>query len=91
MNVCPTCKRRMPSPKRTEDKRLTEDRFKAKRSLAILEAALSNPWYFDLTEAIQEEQVRLVRALSDYRLLWTIYRRNGKGTPYYEQREEMAA
>jgi len=81
----------MPSPKRTEDKRLTEDRFKAKRSLAILEAALSNPWYFDLTEAIQEEQVRLVRALSDYRLLWTIYRRNGKGTPYYEQREEMAA
>jgi len=93
MNVCPTCKRRIPGPKRTEDKRLAEDRVKAKRSLAVLESCLANPWYFDLSDAIREEQERLVRALSDTRLLWTIYRRADKGKlpPYYQTEERIAA
>jgi hypothetical protein len=93
VSVCPTCKRKMPSPKLTEDKRLVEDRLKAKRSLAVLESCLGDAWYFDLADAIRDEQERLIRALSDSRLLWSIYRRADKGKlpPYYEREESIAA
>jgi hypothetical protein len=93
MNICPTCKRKIPSPRLVEDKRLVEDTAQAKRSLAVLESALANPYFSDLTEAIQNEQTRLVRALSDRKLLWSIFRKGYKGklAPYWEEMERIAA
>lgn len=93
MNTCPTCKRRMPTPRTSSDKRLTEDIGKARYSLAVLESVLSNPYYFDIAQAIRDEQSRLVAALSDHRLLWTIYRRNDKSKlgPYYTQETQALA
>ena len=83
-NTCPCCKRRMPTPRVTVDKRIVQDQAKVEAALASCDAALTNPWFADLWDAIRDEKSRLYRALVDHRLLWALYRRADKKAPYYE-------
>jgi hypothetical protein len=58
----------------------------------VLEHAMSNPWFADLKDAIEDEWFRLNRAVYDHKLLWSLYRRADRKAPYYvEASEEVAA
>lgn len=95
MNICPCCKRRMPQPKSDgRDKALLHDLRLAENAIDALESALQWPGESEsFRVAVHEELVRMNRALTDYGLLWRIYRRNSK-TPSYANapaRIEVAA
>lgn len=78
--TCPACNRRFPSPK-VQDKKLTEDLARAQRAINILDDYATHNRY-GLGEACQLEAFRLLRAMSDHKLLWSIYRRKDKATGY---------
>lgn len=85
--------RRKPSNK--ADKRLEQDIARAQAAIAALATAESrhalrsvcetpSPEYLStLRDAIESETRRMTRALTDHRLLWSIYRRTDKTAPYY--------
>jgi hypothetical protein len=88
-NICPCCKRRMPAPRKAAtkiDKRLEQDIARANIAVAALATCelrlgLTGP---EWRAAIESESQRMQRAITDHRLLWSIYRRTDKTTPYYE-------
>lgn len=84
MNICPCCKRKMPSPKAdAAQKALMQDMDRAEKAIAALQAALRWPGESkSFYVAVQDEMDRLYRALGDYSLLWRIYRRNSKAPSY---------
>lgn len=84
--ICPCCKRKIPSKRSAMvmDKRLAQDLIKAEAAIAICESALTNPWYGNIRDAVEMEKTRLVRMLTDWRMLWACYRRRDKGEPYYQ-------
>jgi hypothetical protein len=97
-NICPCCKRRVPAPRKsaTTDKRLEQDIARANAAIAALataegrtrlrvynEPAPSPEAIASLRQAIESESKRMTRALTDHRLLWSIYRRTDKTAPYY--------
>ena len=70
------------------DKRLSQDREKATQG--ILNCRTWTPDQYDtesstkaMLAACEDEAQRLERALGDTKLLWSIFRRNAKGIPYY--------
>jgi hypothetical protein len=77
------------------DKRLEQDIARANAAIAALATAESR-WRLrdeptpspealaSFRQAVESESRRMQRALSDHRLLWSIYRRTDKTTPYYE-------
>jgi hypothetical protein len=77
------------------DKRLEQDIERAQAAISALATAESR-WRMrdeptpspeaiaSLRQAIESESRRMTRALTDHRLLWSIYRRTDKTTPYYE-------
>jgi hypothetical protein len=102
MNICPCCKRRMPAPRKSPapDKRLAQDIARANAAIAALATAESRHTmrvYCELTPspesvaalrvAIDSESRRMQRAVTDHRLLWSIYRRTDKTTPYWQAAE----
>jgi hypothetical protein len=94
-NICPCCKRRIPAPKSPIDKRLEQDIARANAAIAAL-ATAEGRWRLrdeptpspqaiaSFRLAIESESRRMQRALTDRRLLWSIYRRSDKSAPYYE-------
>jgi hypothetical protein len=83
------------------DKRLDQDIARANAALAALATAEGRVCLRDeptpspeavasLRSAIQSEEKRLRRAVVDHRLLWSIYRRTDKTTPYYEVAQPVA-
>jgi hypothetical protein len=98
-NICPCCKRRIPAPRKFNaskiDKRLEQDIARAQAAIAALATAESrhalrsvcetpSPEYVStLRDAIESETRRMQRAITDHRLLWSIYRRADKTAPYY--------
>lgn len=94
MQICPCCKRRLPQAKTDgRNKALLHDLRLAENAIDALEAALLWPRESEsFREAVQEELLRMNRALTDYGLLWRIYRRNSK-VPSYVQNvpSEVAA
>ena len=82
-----------PAPK--IDKRLSQDLARAADAIAALATAESR-WRLrdeptpspealaSLRQAIQSEERRMQRAIVDHRLLWSIYRRTDKTTPYWQ-------
>lgn len=99
MTICPCCHRRMPAPRKTAktDKRLEQDIARANSAIAALATAGSRQTirvYCEptpspesaaaLRAAIDSETRRMIRSLTDHRLLWAIYRRADKSEPYYE-------
>jgi len=87
--------RRKPSTVKA-DKRLEQDLARAQAAIAALATAESRhalrsvcetpspEAIASLRQAIESESRRMSRALSDHRLLWSIYRRTDKSKPYYE-------
>jgi hypothetical protein len=77
------------------DKRLEQDIARANAAISALATAESR-WRLrdeptpspealaSWRDAISSESRRMQRALTDHRLLWSIYRRTDKTTPYYE-------
>jgi hypothetical protein len=103
MTICPCCHRRMPAPRKTAktDKRLEQDLARANSAIAALATAGSRQTMRVCAEptpspesaaalraAIESETRRMQRALTDHRLLWSIYRRTDKSAPYYESSAE---
>lgn len=99
LTICPCCKRKMPSPRGTvkQDARLTQDIAKVEAAILACDRACTNPFFASavnfigqptedraMLEAISNERKRLARALTDHKLLWSMYRRADKRTPYYE-------
>lgn len=97
-NLCPCCGRKIIAKKSSApkiDKRLSQDLARATDAIAALATAESR-WRLrdeptpspealaSLRQAIESESHRMTRALSDHRLLWSIYRRADKSVPYYE-------
>ena len=99
-NICPCCHRRIPAPRKSAsalktDKRLEQDIARANAAIAALATAESR-WRLpdeptpspealaSFRQAVGSESRRMQRALTDHRLLWSIYRRADKTTPYYE-------
>jgi hypothetical protein len=92
-NICPCCHRRIPAKRKAAtpkiDKRLEQDIAKAQAAIAALATCeqrlgLTGPeWRF----AIESETRRMQRALTDHRLLWSIYRRTDRTQPYYDTAE----
>lgn len=95
MNICPCCKRKLPVSKGSGGK-LEQDRAKAQRAIDTLMAWTPEkdrikitpcPVFVDQDAAILEanrlEAERLRQAMDNPALLWSIYRRNDKGVPYY--------
>lgn len=85
-SVCPTCNRRMPVAKVTMDKRIVADVERAEKAISSLvncqtRSDLAAP---SMQKAIALELTRMRRAVTDYRLLWSIYRRTDKRGPYYD-------
>lgn len=86
--------RRKPSTVKA-DKRLEQDLARAQAAIAALATAESrytlrsvcetpSPEYLStLRDVIESESRRMTRALTDHRLLWSIYRRADKSAPYY--------
>lgn len=93
MQICPCCKRVMPRAKADgRSKELLKDLAKAEHAIDCLESALQWPGESEsFRVAVQEELVRMNRALTDHNLLWRIYRRNSKALPYVAERFEVAA
>ena len=93
-NVCPCCKRALPQAKCDgQSKELMKDLRKAEYAIDCLESALTWPGESESFRfAVNEELVRMHRAVTDHDLLWRIYRRNSK-TPSYAtpDRFEVAA
>src|ERR1700676_990157 len=98
MNICPCCGRKIIAKKSSalkSDRRLEQDIERANAAIAALATAESR-WRMrdeptpspeaiaSLRQAIESESRRMTRALTDHRLLWSIYRRTDKTTPYYE-------
>jgi hypothetical protein len=84
------------------DKRLEQDIARANAALAALATAEGRVRLRDeptpspeavasLRSAIQSEEKRLRRAICDHRLLWNIYRRTDKTTPYWQSAESQPA
>lgn len=101
-NVCPCCKRRIPTSRvcSKTDKRLEQDIARANAAIAALataegrtrlrvynEPTPSPEAIASLRSAIESETKRMTRALTDHRLLWSIYRRTDKTAPYYSVAE----
>lgn len=97
-NLCPCCGRKIIAEKSSApkiDKRLSQDLARATDAIAALATAESR-WRLrdeptpspeaiaSLRSAIDSESRRMTRALTDHRLLWSVYRRADKTTPYYE-------
>jgi hypothetical protein len=89
-NICPCCHRRISAPRKSAgsqiDKRLEQDIARANAAISALATAeqrlgLTGP---EWRAAIESESQRMQRAIADHRLLWSIYRRTDKTTPYYE-------
>lgn len=94
MQVCPCCKRRMPQAKTDgRSKALLHDLRLAENAIEALESALRWPNESEsFREAVQEELLRMRRAVSNHDLLWRIYRRNSKAPSYATpDRIEVAA
>jgi hypothetical protein len=104
-NVCPCCGRKIIAKKSSApkiDKRLEQDIARANAALAALATAESR-WRLrdeptpspeaiaSLRHAIESESKRMTRALTDHRLLWSIYRRADKSAPYWQAAEPVAA
>lgn len=79
------------------DKRLEQDIARANAAIAALataegrtrlrvynEPTPSPEALASFRQAVESESRRMQRALADHRLLWSIYRRTDKTTPYYE-------
>lgn len=106
-NICPCCHRRIPAPRKSAsapkiDKRLEQDIGRANAAIAALATADSRWRLRDqptpspeamaaLRQAIESESRRMTRALTDHRLLWSIYRRTDKTTPYWQAAESQPA
>jgi len=78
-NCCPTCHRKFTAP-RTVDKKLAQDMARAEQAIFILET-----YHADspaMHEACELEAQRMRRALTDHKLLWSIYRRSDKASGY---------
>jgi hypothetical protein len=95
-NICPCCGRKIIAKKSSApkiDRRLAQDLERANAAIAALATCeqrlgLSGPeWRF----AIESETRRMQRALTDHRLLWSIYRRTDKTAPYWQAAEPQAA
>lgn len=98
--VCPCCGRKIIAKKSSApklDRRLEQDLGRANAAIAALATAESKLVFRSFNEsapspealasfraAVASERKRLSLALSDHRLLWAIYRRTDKSTPYYE-------
>lgn len=93
-NICPCCKRRIPAPRKSAsapkiDRRLEQDLARANAAIAALATCeqrlgLTGP---EWRAAIESESQRMTRALTDHRLLWSIYRRADKSAPYWQAAE----
>jgi hypothetical protein len=97
-NTCPCCGRKIIAKKSSApkiDRRIEQDIAKANSAIAALataefrytlrdEPTPSPEAIASLRQAIRSEEKRLRRAIVDHRLLWSIYRRTDKTTPYYE-------
>ena len=79
------------------DKRLEQDIARAQSAIAALTTAENRILFRSFNEpapspealasfrsAVDSESRRMTRALTDHRLLWSIYRRTDKTAPYYE-------
>lgn len=77
--VCPACNRRF-STTQPHDKKLAQDIARANAAITILDTYSTTN--VSLREACEMEAVRMRRALTDHRLLWTIYRRSDRATGY---------
>lgn len=89
--ICPTCKRRMPATAKPKmDRRLAADLASAEAAIVVCESAATGIDTRHMAAAILAERDRLVRMLSDWRLLWRVYRRKDKGAPYYDVAGETA-
>lgn len=90
MNICPCCKRRIPQSKSAvstkADRKLKQDIERADFAIGVLIRAQSNPLYpYTLQQACVDEQLRMERAKTDRKLLWSIYRRRDKGESYVKE------
>jgi len=74
-----------------QDKRLTQDLERVALAISVCEDALSNPFFANIAEAVRQERMRLNLALTDHRLLWTLYRRTDKKAPYFVVARELVA
>lgn len=83
VQICPTCNRKIMPVKTKLDKRIVQDIEKASNALHILGSSLADSQFYNIRAAILSEITRLTRAQTNYKLLWNIYRRSAKGTPYY--------
>lgn len=66
------------------DRRSIADLALAQAAIRACLATYSNPFFADIAIAVEREEIRLVSALTDHRLLWSLYRRRDKGIPYYQ-------
>jgi hypothetical protein len=79
-----------------KDKRLEQDIARAQSAIAALNTAENRILFRSFNEpapspealasfrqAVESESGRMQRALTDHRLLWSIYRRTDKTAPYY--------
>lgn len=88
-NICPCCHRRIPAPRKAAtpkiDKRLEQDIARANAAISALATCEQRLGLTGLEwhQAIESESRRMTRALTDHRLLWSIYRRTDKTAPYY--------
>jgi hypothetical protein len=95
-NVCPCCGRKIIAKKSSApkiDKRLEQDIARANAAIDALATCeqrlgLTGP---EWRQAIESEARRMQRAISDHRLLWSIYRRADKSIPYWQTAEPVAA
>lgn len=91
-DCCPTCKRKFAATKSTSGtKDLNTDLMKCRAALTCLTSAMRWPnEHISFYIAVAAEYTRLSNALSDYRLLWAIYRRSSKNAPYDQAEQEVA-
>lgn len=70
------------------DKRLKDDLAKATDAAGVCERSSTRADFPEgLRVACLAEAQRMAKAMADFRLLWAIYRRKDKGTPYYMAQE----
>jgi hypothetical protein len=87
-NICPCCGRKIIAKKSSApkiDKRLEQDIARANAAISALATCEQRLGLTGLEwrQAIESETQRMQRALTDHRLLWSIYRRTDKTAPYY--------
>lgn len=87
METCPCCHRRMPVARAESAgaKKFAEDQTKAQSAVDVLSRHLGGSLYPENNGGPQSamacERLRMLRALREPRLLWSIYRRSDKKGP----------